>query len=228
MSGLKLYLSILVIPAILVALCLFWGLLERERLREYDHIITMASERYQIPEPLIRAVIWRESRFHADAIGQAGERGLMQVMPPAGKEWAQQEKLDNFQPEDLLNPRINIMAGSWYLSRATRRWPEADLPYVVGLAEYNAGRVHALRWARGLDPLTADAFIERIDFPTTRRYILDVVERYRHYENDPDDNLFSLAIDQLRYLWFKWREEQELELSGEPIEKEEDTNIIVE
>jgi soluble lytic murein transglycosylase len=117
MSGIKLYASILAIPAILLVLCLLWGVLERERLHQYDHIIQMASERYDIPEPLIRAVIWRESRFHADAIGQAGERGLMQVMEPAGREWADHEKLDRFESEDLLQPRINILAGSWYLSR---------------------------------------------------------------------------------------------------------------
>lgn len=213
MSGIKLYGAILIVPALLLILSLLWGDLERQRLEQFDHVITIASDRYDIPEALIRAVIWRESRFQPDAIGQAGERGLMQVMPPAASEWADHEDIQNFDPEFLLQPRINILAGSWYLARAARRWPDADNPYVFGLAEYNAGRVHARRWARDLPSHDANAFIEQIDFPTTRQYIIDVLERYEYYRNHSEPTSLSVVIDQVRSLWFRWREEQELQLS---------------
>ena len=50
------------------------------------------------------------------------------------------------------------------------------------VAGYNAGPSRAAEWNRvapGQKPLTAEQFIERIDFPTTRAYVSNILERYR-------------------------------------------------
>ena len=55
-----------------------------------------------------------------------------------------------------------------------------DVARVVGA--YNAGPSRAAEWNRvpaGGRPLTADEFIARIDFPTTRAYVSNILERYR-------------------------------------------------
>ena len=44
-----------------------------------DKVIIAAASIYDMDPALIKAVIWRESRFNPDARGAAGELGLMQI-----------------------------------------------------------------------------------------------------------------------------------------------------
>src|SRR5207248_198710 len=128
---------------VLVTFGIYWHREWRER--RYDGQIRRAASRYQIDPALIKAVIWRESRFDARARGKAGEIGLMQVRDMAGFEWADHEKIKTFSEEQLYDPETNIMAGSWYLSKLMKRYRAADNPLPYGLADYNAGRSHVLR-----------------------------------------------------------------------------------
>ena len=53
------------------------------------------------------------------------------------------------------------------------------------LAEYNAGRKRVDRWAaqaRHGDKVTAAEFLATMDFPGTRQYIEDIMERYHFYQ----------------------------------------------
>ena len=49
---------------------------------------------------LVKAVVWRESRFDPKKRGSHGERGLMQVTERAANEWARENKVAGF----LLGP----------------------------------------------------------------------------------------------------------------------------
>jgi soluble lytic murein transglycosylase len=209
--GIWIYLLILLPPLVLLAAGWWWGAKEKARDQRFDRLVIEASARYRIDANLVRAVIWRESDFDPDAVGAAGERGLMQIMEPAAAEWAKAENLENFRPTDLFDPRTNILAGSWYLSRAISRWPEADRPEVFGLAEYNAGRTHARRWARDLPRPVAAAFIERIDFPTTKNYILDILARTDLYRREPDLPVATLLWGKMTGIWWRWQERQRAE-----------------
>ncbi|MEO0454145.1 MAG: lytic transglycosylase domain-containing protein [Verrucomicrobiota bacterium] len=206
MKQLRLLVSVLVVPLLLALACLTWWWLEDSRSNQnrYDSLIKQASIRYQVPPSLIRAVIWRESRFDPKAYGQADERGLMQVRVPAASEWVKAENIKGFQPDDLYDPQTNILAGTWYLARATSRWKDMDTPYIFGLAEYNAGRVHARRWAKDLENPDADSFIQAIDFPTTKKYILDIQERYLFYLNQPKPTFWEHSRELIEYYWTIW------------------------
>jgi soluble lytic murein transglycosylase len=70
---------------------------------------------------LVKAVVWRESRFDPRKCGSAGERGLMQVSEKAADEWARENKIDTFRAEQLFDPKTNLEAGTWYLCRAFER-----------------------------------------------------------------------------------------------------------
>jgi soluble lytic murein transglycosylase len=142
-------------------------------------LIRPAAERYRVPPRLVAAVIWQESRFRAECVGDAGERGLMQIMPAAAREWAQAEGVGSFRLPDLFDPTTNVMAGTWYLGRALRRWADRDDPPAYALAEYNAGHANAVRWAEfgGANPGTN--YVDRIDKASTRKYVQDVLTRYR-------------------------------------------------
>lgn len=137
-----------------------------------------------IDSQVIRAIIWRESNFNPNTLGHAQERGLMQVTPTVGREWATKTKVENFQDDDLYDPYTNIQVGTWYLLHAMHRYPNTDDPLAFALAEYNAGRTNVLRWIDPDKPDSRDAFVARIDFPLTKKYVESIEARYTHYKED--------------------------------------------
>ena len=149
-----------------------------KRLHRFDALIFESGRIYGVDPRLISSVIWVESRFQADRVGQAGEIGLMQIMPAAAREWAEEEGRTLFTVLDLFEPEVNIRAGTWYLGRALQRWADRSDPLPFALAEYNAGRSNALRWSRDVGA-DQEAFIEAITYPTTRRYVRAILKRYR-------------------------------------------------
>ena len=148
----------------------------------YDPIIVEVARDNGVDPFLVRALIWRESRFNPMTLGTAQEHGLMQVTPAVGEEWAKANKKDNFTPDDLYNPRVNIQAGTWYLSHAIRHWNQTDEPTTFALAEYNAGRTNALKWVDPTDPYNHTAFLNRITYPSTRKYVETILEKREEYQ----------------------------------------------
>jgi len=150
----------------------------------YNSVIRQAATRYSVDPSLIKAVIWRESRFRPDARGQAQEIGLMQLREPAATEWATAEKITPFAHEQVVDPGTNTLAGTWYLGKLIRRYQHTDDPLPYALADYNAGRKNVLRWNTGAGQTNAVAFLAKIDFPGTRDYIDQVRDRYRYYQEE--------------------------------------------
>src|SRR5687767_10381014 len=66
------------------------------RENSHDHHIRAAALRYGVDPTLIKAVIWRESRFDPKAHGKANEIGLMQIREAAAEEWAKAEGIPFF------------------------------------------------------------------------------------------------------------------------------------
>jgi len=151
------------------------------RFSQYDPII-ISVVAVSLQEPmLVKAVVWRESRFDNRKYGTAGERGLMQVSAKAANEWARENKIENFKLDDLFDPKTNLEAGSWYLRRAIDHWQNEAEPLPFALAEYNAGASRAQRWV-GADGITTNQFLDNIDFPATRRYVQSILDRYAFYK----------------------------------------------
>ncbi len=67
------------------------------RFQQYDPIISAVAAEHRLDPMLVKAVAWRESRFDTHKVGTTGERGLMQVSAKAANEWAQQNKIADFQ-----------------------------------------------------------------------------------------------------------------------------------
>jgi len=187
--------SILTLAAIFAAGAIFWLIADEPeylakeaisfgRYEKYDSLINQAAQRYGVAPELIKAVVWRESRFHPDKIGNQGERGLMQITENAAADWVKSEKIETFIPTDLFDSKVNIEAGTWYLKRALAHWSAKEKPIPFALAEYNAGRTRVKRWVqdsgRGESAEAAD-LQTAMDFPATRGYINEIVQRYEFY-----------------------------------------------
>lgn len=158
----------------------WWGW-EEWREHRYDGAIRAAAARYGLEPALVKAVVWQESRFRADARGRAGELGLMQLRDLAAHEWADTEGVPGFAHEHCLDAGTNLLAGAHYLARLMRRYRQADDPLPYALADYNAGRANVIRWDNGAAATNSAAFIEQIGFPGTQAYVRSVLARREHY-----------------------------------------------
>jgi soluble lytic murein transglycosylase len=154
------------------------------RFQQYDGMIQSVATAHRLDPMLVKAVVWRESRFDPQKYGSVGERGLMQVSEKAANEWARENKIDNFRVEELFDPQKNLEAGAWYLQRAWQHWEQEPDPLPFALAEYNAGASRAQRWAGGeqAPAMTDKAFLSNIDFPNTRKYVDSIIARYQFYK----------------------------------------------
>jgi soluble lytic murein transglycosylase len=155
------------------------------RFQQHDELIRSVAAQHGVDPMLVKAVVWRESRFDPQKYGSAGERGLMQVTERAASEWAKEVRAENFRPEQLFDPKVNLQAGSWYLARAMQHWKTQTDPAPFALAEYNAGASRAQRWAGGdnVVVIPPDTFRANIDFPGTRKYVDAILARLAFYKN---------------------------------------------
>jgi len=162
----------------------FYEWMSPARFHQYDPLIRSVALEHHLDPMLVKAVVWRESRFDPKKQGTHGERGLMQVTERAANEWARENKIAGFNADQLFDPKTNLEAGTWYLHRATQRWSHQSDPTPFALAEYNAGASRAQRWSGGnsLTEIPERQFLQKIDFPTTRRYVESIIDRYKFYQ----------------------------------------------
>jgi soluble lytic murein transglycosylase len=162
----------------------FYEWMSPARFKQYDGLIRLVALEHRLDPMLVKAVVWRESRFDPNKNGSAGERGLMQVSEKAAREWARENKIDNFHIEKLFDPKTNLEAGTWYLRRAFEHWETQSDPLPFALAEYNAGASRAQRWSGGdsVAAIPPRTFLKRIDFPGTRKYVASIIARYTFYQ----------------------------------------------
>ncbi len=159
-----------------------WALLEqegswdRQLLRvtfpfPYRELVRREAEEWGMDPLLMASIIRQESAFKADIVSRAGAIGLMQVMPPTGRELARRHGPDPFTEATLASPEVNLHLGAAFFVDMSRRYDD-DLPLV--LSAYNAGPSRATAWRQfpeASDPLR---FTERIPFTETRGYVKNV------------------------------------------------------
>ena len=162
----------------------FYEWMSPARFHQYDRLISSVALEHHLDPMLVKAVVWRESRFDPKKRGTHGERGLMQVSEVAAKEWARENKISGFNPDQLFEAKTNLEAGNWYLHRAMEHWNHQSDPTPFALAEYNAGATRARRWSGGnnVAEIPERQFLQKIDFPATRRYVESIIDRYKFYQ----------------------------------------------
>ena len=144
---------------------------------EYEHIVRGHAHQYDLDAALLAAVIYRESKFDADARSSSGAIGLMQLLPSTAEGIAQLTGGSRFEVDDLYDPEINVRYGSFYLRRLLQKYGDVRL----ALAAYNAGLANVFEWV-------ADGR-EDIPFPETREFVENVLEAREVYERAYADEL---------------------------------------
>lgn len=98
---------------------------------EVQDVIFAECERYGINPAIVIAMIERESRFNANAIGDNGNSfGLMQIQP----RW-HSKRMEKLGCNDLLDPIQNIKVGIDYLGELYNRYGNIE----KALVAYNKG-----------------------------------------------------------------------------------------
>ena len=67
--------------------------------RRYDTLIARIADENHVDPLLVKAIVWRESRFQSDMMGRNGERGLMQVSEVAAHDGLRLTVASRFLPK---------------------------------------------------------------------------------------------------------------------------------
>ncbi len=89
---------------------MFYEWISPARFQQYDKLIAAVAAQHRLDPMLVKAVVWRESRFDPQKYGTAGERGLMQVSQKAANEWAP-STIGRFSRNRSLSRSLSTMPG---------------------------------------------------------------------------------------------------------------------
>lgn len=138
------------------------------------------AEAHRLDVFYLLALVRQESLFRSHVVSPADARGLMQIIPPTGREIAEATGWEAFDEAVLFDPAVNLHFGSRYLADQLARfggfWPAV-------LSAYNAGPPAVAKWwdfpERTLDP---ELWVERIPYRETRNYVKRIVAQYVRYQ----------------------------------------------
>jgi soluble lytic murein transglycosylase len=186
----------LIVVSLVILIAVFAAYsLNRYWIHRYDGLIIRQANIYRLDPDLVWSIIYEETYFSPWKIGKDGEIGLMQVTPGVGRDWAAEtgmrelERQMATEPSGLLrDPERNVQIGCWYLEKFYEQYRDTPDAEARMIAAYNAGPSRAAEWnrpAEGGKALSGEEFIQRINIPSTRAYVISILERYRKLKSLP-------------------------------------------
>lgn len=154
--------------------------------KEYSEYVEEYSEKYDVEQSLIYAVIRTESGFRAEVESSAGAMGLMQIMPDTF-DWLQSlsSNGDSYLKSDLLNPEINIEYGTYYLRILLDHYNDNEL---LAVAAYNGGFANVDSWLQDERYSSDGITLSDIPYNETSQYVERVENTKQVYETLYFDN----------------------------------------
>ena len=141
----------------------------------YQEEIVSNSQKNKLNPLLVTALMRQESAFQPDVKSPVGAVGLMQLMPATAKMVASQIKLPQYS---LVNPKDNIALGTLYLKHTHEHYKNDSM---LAVASYNAGPGNVSKWIKQYGLKDHDAFVEKIPFEETQKYVEAVFGNYWNY-----------------------------------------------
>lgn len=129
-----------------------------DKVSRWDEIINQASEKFDLPSGLVKAVVAAESAGNPNAVSSAGAKGLMQLMDSTASDVG---------VKNSFNPADNINGGANYLKQMLDRF-DGNIDHA--LAAYNAGPGNVDKYG-GVPP-----------FDETRSYVSKVKKYINYYK----------------------------------------------
>ncbi len=147
---------------------------------KYEEIVQEMSEKYDVSDELIYAVIRTESSFDEEAGSSAGALGLMQIIPDTF-DWLQMYYHGEvtMETEMLFEPEINIEYGTMFLSFLLDRYTEET----SCIAAYNAGFGAVDDWLLDDEYSKDGEKLSYIPYPETENYVAKVVNAKIKYKD---------------------------------------------
>lgn len=145
----------------------------------YRAEITRFARQRNLNPYFVAALIRQESEFDPVVVSRAGAVGLMQIMPPTGRQLARQLRLGTSTNARLRQPLFNLNLGTFYLRKLL------DLrggSIEETLAGYNAGASRVVRWKTWGQFREPSEFVETIPFSETRNYVQIILRNQDIYE----------------------------------------------
>ncbi len=127
--------------------------------KKYSSTISQYAKLYQLPEPLLHAIISTESAYDPNAISSAGAVGMMQLMPGTAKRYGVSNR---------NNASDNIKGGSRYFRDLLAMF---DNDLTLALAAYNAGENAVKKYGNKIPP-----------YKETQNYVKKVLSYYKKYQ----------------------------------------------
>ncbi len=117
---------------------------------EFDDMLMAAAQRHGLDPALLKAIAHAESGFSAQAVSQAGAKGIMQLMDATAQHLGVQDSFD---------PAQNIDGGARFLRQLLDHYNGNEM---LAIAAYNAGPGAVDKWD-GLPPYSeTQAYVPRV------------------------------------------------------------------
>lgn len=144
----------------------------------FKETIMKYSAEYNLPPPLVAAVIKTESKFDVFAESNKSARGLMQITPATGRWIAEKLQMKSYHDDMLFDPEVNIRFGCWYIRYLYKTY---DSNMTLAFAAYNGGRGNVDKWLENQRISREGTNLEEIPFNETKNFVIRVNNNYKVY-----------------------------------------------
>ena len=141
--------------------------------RDICSLIKREADRNGLPRAFFARLIWKESRFDANAVSPKGAQGIAQFMPAT----AARRGLEN-----SFDPKQALPASATYLAALRIQFGNLGL----AAAAYNAGEARIDRWLAGASGLPRE----------TENYVLDITGEAASTFRDPRQRVNAKPLDE--------------------------------
>ena len=182
MKNKKAFIFIIIFLIVFVFLAIFKNkILKIIYPKTYSEIINIYSQKYNVDENLIFALIKAESNFNSEAISNKNAIGLMQIMEETAKDVVRNNGIeidDNNIKEELLKIDNNINIGTKYLKILMEKYNNKE----IAIAAYNAGIGTVDNWIEKGIIKNDGTDIENIPYKETNNYVRKILRDYKIYQ----------------------------------------------